>query len=99
MESREFVNMQILQGDLVRLAALNPEKDSKLFARWACDTEYLRMLDTSPVRQWSEKQYKKWFKEDLEKENQDEFLFLIRTLETEEAIGFIELDGVHWESR
>lgn len=69
MESREFVNMQILQGDLVRLAAVNPGKDFKLFAKWACEPEYLRMLDTSPVRQWSEKQNKKWFKEDLEKEN------------------------------
>ena len=96
MESREFVSMQLLQGDLVRLAAVNPEKDSKLFAKWARDAEYLRMLDTSPVRQWSERQYKKWFKEDLEKEKRDDFLFLIRTLENDEAIGFIELDGVHW---
>ena len=96
MESREFVSMQILQGEMVRLAAVNPETDSKLFAKWARDTEYLRMLDTSPVRQWSERQYKKWFKEDLEKGKRDEFLFLIRTLENDEAIGFIELDGVHW---
>ena len=96
MESREFVSMQILQGEMVRLAAVNPETDSKLFAKWARDTEYLRMLDTSPVRQWSERQYKKWFKEDLEKGKRDDFLFLIRTLENDEAIGFIELDGVHW---
>ena len=96
MESREFVSMQILQGEMVRLAAVNPETDSKLFAKWARDTEYLRMLDTSPVRQWSERQYKKWFKEDLEKGKRDDFLFLIRTLENDEAIGFIELDGIHW---
>ena len=96
MESREIVSVQLLQGDLVRLAAVNPENDSKLFAKWGCDAEYLRMLDTSPVRQWSERQYKKWFKEDLEKEKRDDFLFLIRTLENDEAIGFIELDGVHW---
>ena len=88
--------MQILQGEMVRLAAVNPETDSKLFAKWARDTEYLRMLDTSPVRQWSERQYKKWFKEDLEKGKRDDFLFLIRTLENDEAIGFIELDGIHW---
>ena len=96
MESREFVSMQILQGDMVRLTAVNLEEDSKLFARWARDADYLRMLNTSPVRQWSERQYEKWFKEDLEKEKRDEFLFLIRTLEKDEAIGFIELDGVHW---
>lgn len=96
MESRRFVNNSLFQGELVRLAAVNPEMDSKLFAKWARDTEYLRMLDTSPVRQWSEKQYKKWFKEDLEKEKHDDFLFMIRTLENSEAIGFIELDGVHW---
>jgi RimJ/RimL family protein N-acetyltransferase len=95
-KSSEIVNACLFQGELVRLAAVNPETDSKLFATWARDAEYLRMLDTSPVRQWSEKQYKKWFKEDLEKENRDEFLFLIRTLENDKAIGFIELDGVHW---
>jgi len=89
-------NTTLLHGELVRLAAVNPEKDSKLFARWARDAEYLRMLDTSPVRQWSEGQYKKWFKEDLEKDKRDDFLFMIRTLESEEAVGFIELDGVHW---
>jgi RimJ/RimL family protein N-acetyltransferase len=96
MKCSGSVNETLFQGEMVQLAAVNPEKDSKLFAKWARDTEYLRMLDTSPVRQWSEKQYKKWFKEDLEKENQDEFLFLIRTLANDEAIGFIELDGVHW---
>jgi RimJ/RimL family protein N-acetyltransferase len=96
MESREFVSMQLLEGELVRLAAVNPEEDSRLFARWARDDEYLRMLDTSPVRQWSERQYKKWYKEDLEKEKPDDFLFLIRTLEKDEAIGFVELDGIHW---
>jgi RimJ/RimL family protein N-acetyltransferase len=95
-KSSEIEKTCLFQGQLVRLAAVSPERDSKLFARWARDSEYLRMLDTGPVRQWSEKQYKKWFKEDLEKDNRDEFFFLIRTLEGDDVIGFIDLDGVKW---
>jgi len=96
MDERELKNKPLLTGELVRLTAVNPETDSGYFVKWGRDSEYLRMLDADPVRLWSQNKYKEWLEKDLEKEPANEFLFLICTLEGDEPIGFVELDGIHW---
>jgi hypothetical protein len=40
----------LLRGETVRLAAANPETDSKAIAAWSRDAELLRMFDTRPAR-------------------------------------------------
>lgn len=37
-------------GPLVRLAALDPDRDAEALARWSRDTEYRRWLDSDAVR-------------------------------------------------
>jgi len=59
------MNHDLLSGEKVRLVAPNPEGDAELFARWARDSEYLRLLDFDPARQWSIKKYKEWLEKDL----------------------------------
>jgi RimJ/RimL family protein N-acetyltransferase len=84
----------IWSGQSVRLSLPDPETDSKLFARWRRDSEYARLLDSSPVSQFPPNMDKEW----LEKENFDSYIFLIRRLADDQSIGFIELDGIDWRS-
>ncbi|HEY6040919.1 MAG TPA: GNAT family protein [Anaerolineae bacterium] len=81
-----------LTGELVRLAAPNPETDGELFAKWSNDGEYLRLLDSDPARGVTIKQAKE-FMEEEQKDNQ--FRFMIHTAADDRVIGFIGL-WVNW---
>lgn len=81
----------LLSGKLVRLAAIDPEKNSLQWARWSQNSEFLRLQDMDPamlnspraIRQWIEKHF-------------DDYLayeFEIRTLEDDQVIGTTGLDG------
>jgi RimJ/RimL family protein N-acetyltransferase len=87
-----IMTTDIWTGKSVRLALVDPETDAPLFSHWRKDSEYSRLLDTSPVGQFPAQLDKEW----VEKENLDRYLFLIRTLEDDRVIGFIELDGIDW---
>ena len=81
-----------LKGELVRLAAQNPETDAELFAQWSHDGAYLRLLDTDPARGLTLKQAKEMLEEEI-KDHQ--FRFMIRTLTEDRAIGFVGM-WVNW---
>jgi len=83
-------------GQQTRLTAEDPEIMAKAFARWNLDSEYLRLLDSDPPRLWSEKQFKDWFEKDLEKNDPNDFFFMIHTLDSEQPIGFTGLFDLHW---
>ncbi|MBE0409253.1 MAG: GNAT family N-acetyltransferase [Anaerolineales bacterium] len=90
------MNNELLTGDLVKLVAVNPAVDADRFSRWALDSEYSRLLDTDPARLWSAQKVKQWLEKSLEKESGNEFTFMMNTLENEQTIGFIGLDGIRW---
>ncbi len=88
---------QLFTGKLVRLGALDPERDADAFARWSQDSEYLRLIDMPPPVP----RLAKSFKEDLTawQAQENDYIFVIRTLDGDRAIGFIELDGISWTNR
>jgi RimJ/RimL family protein N-acetyltransferase len=90
------VKNELLYGALVKLVAVNPVTDADRFARWALDSEYLRLLDTDPARLWSVQKSREWMEKNQEKDNHDEVIFMIRTREDDHTIGFIGLDGIRW---
>ena len=96
------MNNLSLQGELVRLTALDLEKSANSFARWGRDTEYLRLLDNDPPIPWSVEQIKKWQEKAQERaEALKELTFSIETLEAGDErggrmIGFLELGEIHW---
>jgi RimJ/RimL family protein N-acetyltransferase len=79
----------LFRGKLVRLAAEEPETMGAAMSRWARDSEYFRLLDSSPAYLWSEKWAKGW----LEREEPGGLFFSIRVLEDNRLIGFIGLFG------
>jgi RimJ/RimL family protein N-acetyltransferase len=85
------MNNKLLYGELVHLTAENPDVIAAGFFRWNQDIEWFRLLDTDPPRLPSEKKLKDWFEKDLEKDATHEMFFTIRTLESDEVIGFIGL--------
>jgi RimJ/RimL family protein N-acetyltransferase len=84
------MNTDILQGDRVRLAVPDFEKDFALFERWQRHTEYARLLDFGPIMVWSAEEMRAWH----EKQTGPKYFFLIRRLSDDAPIGFIDLDGV-----
>jgi RimJ/RimL family protein N-acetyltransferase len=83
----------LLQGNLVRLAVEEPEVIAEAMVRWAGDSEYLRLLDAEPANRLSVKKMTEWIQKDQEKDPPAFYFFTIRTLESDQLVGFIGLDG------
>jgi hypothetical protein len=66
----------LLAGQLVRLAAFNPETDAEIVARWTRDTEYHRLGDNHAAYP----QPVKWARDLMERPGDRSFGFTIRTL-------------------
>ena len=88
-----MVNAGLLEGNLVRLTVEEPAVSAVAFARWSHDSEYLRLLDSSPTNLFSVKQLIDWIQKDQEKEPPAFYTFQIRNLEDDCLVGFIGLDG------
>lgn len=90
------MDTNLFQGELVRLEAPETEISSKLFSKWAQDTEYLRLLDSEPARLWSIAKMKEWLEKHIEKDDPREFLLMIRALQENTLIGAVDLEGIRW---
>lgn len=86
---------KLFEGTLVRVAMVEPAEMAEAFSRWGRNSEYIRLLDTDLLRNWSPKKATEWFERQLEKEDSNNFLLLIRTLSEDRLIGFFDLD-VNW---
>lgn len=90
------MNNSLFQGKLVRLVAPDPDTDAEAFARWSRDSEYVRLLDTTPARPWTARQTKEEIEKMLEQAPHSNFFFHIRTVPDNRLIGMVGLDGVSW---
>jgi RimJ/RimL family protein N-acetyltransferase len=86
-------------GKLVRLSAFDTEEMSKAFARWSLNSEYLRLLNSSPHRMQSAKAAAKWMEKEAEEISPSGYYFSIRTLAEDKLIGELGLDVVNWPGR
>ena len=43
------MDTQLFTGELVRLAAPNPDTDAETKARWSLESEYERLMDSGPA--------------------------------------------------
>ena len=89
-----MIERPLLTGRLVRLVAMDPERDADDFSRWSKDSEYSRLLDSEPAAPW----LGRLFKAEVEKEEikNTAFLFDIRTLVEDRLIGMVDLGGIEW---
>ena len=86
----------LLTGKLVRLAAMDSEKDVEVLARWDLDSEYLRQLDSDPHLPSRVKK----IREAIEKQQNEDpttVEFSVRVLADDRLIGFVAFDGINWQ--
>ncbi len=86
----------LLQGTRLRLTALTND-DLPTIARWQQDTSFMRLFDARPAYPRTEAALGQWL--EASRTASDAFLFGIRLLDSEELIGYIELDGILWAHR
>ena len=86
-----MLNNNLLSGELVRLAAIDPETAGPMWAKWCANSEYSRLSDMDPATLNSPKSTREWIEKHL-----DDWLaheFHICTLKGEQIIGSIGLGG------
>lgn len=89
----------ILQGELVRLGALDADELSKAFTRWDRDSEYIRLLSSSAPRLQSQKAAQKWLEHEIEEQSVNQHWFSIRALADDKLLGDIDLFVYNWPGR
>ena len=70
------------------------DRDVPTIARWADDTEFLRLYDARPARPRSEEEIRQMV--ERVREDDQTFAFAIRPLDQDELIGTLELDEILW---
>lgn len=88
------MNENLLRGELVHLTHVDPEVLAKIEAEWHINSEFCRLLDWDPARQFSSQQVQKWIEKQYEKP--DDYVFAIRLLADDRIVGEIGLDGIRW---
>lgn len=79
--------MNLLTGKLVTLAAVNPDTDADIIARWSRDSQFWRLAHTEPAFPETAQKIRR----ELEERPNDRQGFAIRTLADDRLIGLIGL--------
>jgi len=87
------MHTRLFDGELVRLAAPNPETDAETVARWTRDSEYWRLMDSGPAGPRPAVR----IKERLSADPKDSlFLFYVRALADDRLLGRIDVEVDYW---
>jgi RimJ/RimL family protein N-acetyltransferase len=89
----KMVTTNLLQGEAVRLTALD-EADLATLVGWQQDAEFLRLFDARPAYPQTEQALKAWLQE--RQRATDAFFFAIRRCESDDLLGYVELDSILW---
>ncbi|HEY5903836.1 MAG TPA: GNAT family protein [Anaerolineales bacterium] len=84
----------LLQGRLVRLAAVDPEEMSRMTSTWYRDSELVRLMDARPGPLRSASATKNWVEKHLDGLGDKEHWFAIRSLQDDSLLGDIGLDVI-----
>jgi RimJ/RimL family protein N-acetyltransferase len=87
------ISDNLWQGAAARLTAITKD-DLPILARWHADAGFQRLLDARAARPQTEDDVNKWV--DNAQRNTNDYLFAVRPLAGEDLLGFVELDGIHW---
>jgi RimJ/RimL family protein N-acetyltransferase len=92
------IQTQLFEGEDIRFGPIDYEKDAEIESKWTHDSDFMRLMETSPARPMSaamvKKQYEKLEKEMDESKNQ--FYFTIRAKEDDRLIGKAIVQWIEW---
>lgn len=86
----------LLLGNKVKLTSLKND-DIDQICDWYNDAYSLRLFDTMPSYPYSEEHITDWIK--TRRESNDHFMFAIRDINTNDFVGYIDLNGISWNNR
>jgi RimJ/RimL family protein N-acetyltransferase len=89
----------VFTGDLVRLSAYDVEPMTRASSRWNQNSEYQRLLSSSPFPMRSWNAVSKEMEEEVGELSPASYFFSIRTLADDKLIGELGLDVVDWSGR
>ena len=81
----------IYRGDLVRLAAVDPQENGKTFSRFTRDSEMMRLFGSGPARVYSPKATADFFEKEMDANSTKQYWFSIRLLEDDRLLGETDL--------
>ncbi|HSD83119.1 MAG TPA: GNAT family protein [Anaerolineae bacterium] len=88
---------QLFEGQRLRLAPADAERDAEIISKWSHDLEYLRLLSADIARPLSpfqvKKQYAEWEKD---AEKHPAFNFAVRLKADDRLLGFARLYRIEW---
>ncbi len=87
---------QLFEGEKIRFAAFDAEKDAEVFSKWTHDPEFLRLTEYEAARPLAPFHIKKKFEEMEKDAHGDFYYFVIRTKEDDRAIGFAHIRWIEW---
>jgi RimJ/RimL family protein N-acetyltransferase len=92
---------QLFEGQLIRFAPPDADRDAELVSKWTHDPEYLRLLSADIAKPLSPAQIKKKY-EELDKKaekHRNDFNFALRLKADDRLIGFARLMQIEWTHR
>lgn len=82
----------LFSGNKIRLTTLE-EPDLQVIAKWHEDEQFTRFYDADPAFPRNKNQMKDLLEASPEK---NDFLFAVRTLDDQELVGVVRIDGLLW---
>jgi len=92
------IQTQLFESRDLRLGPIDHEQDPEIESRWTHDSEFMRLMDTSPARPLSAAMIKKQY-EKLEKkieEDKNLFHFMVRLRVDDRLIGKAVIQWIEW---
>ena len=92
------IQTQLYEGPDIRFGPIDHEKDPEVESRWTHDSEFMRLMETSPARPMSAAMIKKQY-EKLEKQIEEDknlYHFMIRLKSDDRLIGKAAVQRIEW---
>jgi RimJ/RimL family protein N-acetyltransferase len=91
------MHAQLFEGPILRLSAVDPEKDGAVEASWTYDLDYTRNAGFGQNRPLGAIELKKHYESLAKKAGEgDQFFFAVRVKEDDQLIGFIRIPSIFW---
>ncbi len=88
---------QLFEGQRIRFAPPDADRDAEIVSKWTHDPDYLRALSADIAKPLSPSQIKKQYEEmDKDAERHNAFHFALRLKEDDRLIGFARLWRIEW---
>ena len=92
------IQTQLFEGQDIRFGPIDHEKDPEIESKWTHDSEFMRMMETTPARPMSAAMIKKQY-EKLEKQIEEDknlYHFMIRAKADDRLIGKAVIQWIEW---